>query len=72
MGVGRTGWHIDGSFQERPYSHSLYHIISVPSRGDTGNGMLIHCALHTWVQILSILTKCPFNKILHCSIYTST
>jgi alpha-ketoglutarate-dependent taurine dioxygenase len=35
VGVGRTGWHIDGSFQECPYSHSLYHIISVPSHGDT-------------------------------------
>jgi len=29
--VGRTGWHIDGSFQEAPFSHSIYHIISVPS-----------------------------------------
>lgn len=29
--VGRTGWHIDGSFQEAPFSHSIYHIISVPN-----------------------------------------
>jgi len=29
--VGRTGWHIDGSFQEAPFSHSIYHIISVPT-----------------------------------------
>ena len=28
--VGRTGWHIDGSFQAAPFSHSLYHIISLP------------------------------------------
>jgi len=28
--VGRTGWHIDGSFQEAPFSHSLYHIVNVP------------------------------------------
>lgn len=44
-GVGRTGWHIDGSFQECPYSHSLYHIVSVPSRGDTGtqSGMGVIC-----------------------------
>jgi len=33
--VGRTGWHIDGSFQMQPFSHSLYHIISVPQEGTT-------------------------------------
>lgn len=33
--VGRTGWHIDGSFMKKPFSHSLYHIISVPERGST-------------------------------------
>ena len=32
LGVGRTGWHIDGSFQEAPFSHSIYHIIETPSR----------------------------------------
>ena len=37
IGVGRTGWHIDGTFRECPYSHSLYHIHSVPKEGDTGN-----------------------------------
>ncbi len=36
-GVGRTGWHIDGSFQTAPFSYSLYHIVSVPEKGDTGN-----------------------------------
>ena len=41
-GVGRTGWHIDGSFQECPYSHSLYHIISVPTQGDTGTHDQVH------------------------------
>lgn len=34
-GVGRTGWHVDGSFQNCPYSHSIYHIISVPLKGNT-------------------------------------
>nr|XP_053642692.1 alpha-ketoglutarate-dependent sulfate ester dioxygenase-like [Cherax quadricarinatus] len=24
--VGRTGWHIDGSFQEAPFAYSLYHM----------------------------------------------
>lgn len=33
--VGRTGWHIDGSFQQAPFSHSLYHIISLPKAGTT-------------------------------------
>lgn len=35
-GVGRTGWHIDGSFQPAPFSHALYHIVSCPTQGDTG------------------------------------
>jgi len=35
-GVGRTGWHIDGSFQPSPFGYSLYHIVSVPTSGDTG------------------------------------
>ncbi|XP_065906034.1 alpha-ketoglutarate-dependent taurine dioxygenase-like [Dysidea avara] len=34
-GVGRTGWHIDGSFQPAPFGYSLYHIVSVPTSGDT-------------------------------------
>lgn len=34
-GVGRTGWHVDGSFQAAPFSHSLYHIVAAPSRGAT-------------------------------------
>ena len=39
-GVGRTGWHIDGSFQPAPFAYSLYHIINVPDQGDTG--IVIH------------------------------
>ena len=35
-GVGRTGWHIDGSFQSAPFGYSLYHIVSVPTSGNTG------------------------------------
>ena len=34
-GVGRTGWHVDGSFQAAPFSHALYHIWECPSAGDT-------------------------------------
>lgn len=33
--VGRTGWHIDGSFMAEPFSVAVYHIVSVPSQGDT-------------------------------------
>lgn len=33
--VGRTGWHIDGSFQEAPFAYSLYHMVSVPTNGAT-------------------------------------
>ncbi|EDV22354.1 uncharacterized protein TRIADDRAFT_58876 [Trichoplax adhaerens] len=35
VGVGRTGWHIDGSFQSEPFSHSLYYMHHVPKHGDT-------------------------------------
>lgn len=35
--VGRTGWHIDGSFQPAPFAYSIYHIIETPKKGDTGN-----------------------------------
>lgn len=34
-GVGRTGWHVDGSFQPSPFSHALYHIIHCPTKGAT-------------------------------------
>lgn len=33
--VGRTGWHIDGSFMEKPFGFSLYHMVSVPKQGNT-------------------------------------
>ena len=34
-GVGRTGWHVDGSFQPTPFAYSTYHIIECPQRGAT-------------------------------------
>ncbi|XP_072173336.1 (3R)-3-[(carboxymethyl)amino]fatty acid oxygenase/decarboxylase-like [Diadema setosum] len=34
-GVGRTGWHIDGSFQPAPFGYSLYYMHAVPLKGDT-------------------------------------
>jgi alpha-ketoglutarate-dependent taurine dioxygenase len=32
-GVGRTGWHIDGSFRREPYGYSVYHMAAVPHTG---------------------------------------
>ena len=34
--VGRTGWHIDGSFMSEPFDFALYHMVSVPKEGSTG------------------------------------
>ncbi|XP_050420728.1 putative dioxygenase Mb0100 isoform X2 [Adelges cooleyi] len=34
-GVGRSGWHIDGTFQPAPFAYSLYHMASVPKEGAT-------------------------------------
>ncbi|XP_072032131.1 alpha-ketoglutarate-dependent taurine dioxygenase-like [Amphiura filiformis] len=34
-GVGRTGWHIDGSFQESPFAYSLYYMENIPKDGPT-------------------------------------
>uniref|UniRef100_A0A1B6C9E7 TauD/TfdA-like domain-containing protein n=1 Tax=Clastoptera arizonana TaxID=38151 RepID=A0A1B6C9E7_9HEMI len=34
-GVGRTGWHIDGTFQSAPFAYALYHMVSVPKEGST-------------------------------------
>lgn len=33
--VGRTGWHVDGSFQPAPFAYSIYHIVEVPRKGNT-------------------------------------
>ena len=35
IGIGED-WHIDGTFRDAPHSHSLYHIQSVSTDGDTG------------------------------------
>ncbi len=34
-GVGRTGWHIDGSFMAKPFAYSTYHIVSCPTQAGT-------------------------------------
>jgi alpha-ketoglutarate-dependent taurine dioxygenase len=33
--IGTTGWHIDGTYHEKPYSHSIYHIVECPTDGAT-------------------------------------
>jgi hypothetical protein len=33
--VGHTGCRIDGSFRAAPFAYSLYHMVSVPMKGDT-------------------------------------
>ncbi|KAL6780035.1 hypothetical protein ACKKBF_B14675 [Auxenochlorella protothecoides x Auxenochlorella symbiontica] len=54
IGVGREGWHIDGSFQPAPFSHSLYHIIDVPSRGAT-----------RFVALTELLSSLPVDQLAH-------
>ena len=50
VGIGRTGWHIDGSFLDCPGSHSIYCILSAPHEGSTGRPMHAFC----FPQILHI------------------
>ncbi|RZF38542.1 hypothetical protein LSTR_LSTR006137 [Laodelphax striatellus] len=53
-GVGRTGWHIDGSFQPAPFPYSLYHMVSVPKRGATAFAPL--------TELVESLPKETFSK----------
>lgn len=54
--VGRTGWHIDGSFQPAPFAYSIYHIVSVADKGDTGKSackpLKIAILIRPWVKQL--------------------
>jgi alpha-ketoglutarate-dependent taurine dioxygenase len=58
--VGRTGWHIDGSFQEKPFSHALYHIIGCPTDGAT-----------VFAPLTDIVESLPAEKRCWCRFYTS-
>lgn len=51
--VGRTGWHIDGSFMTEPFKFSLYHMVAVPKSGDTGK----QSCQHRVVVLLFFLKK---------------
>ena len=61
-GVGRTGWHIDGSFQVAPFSYSLYHIVSVPSDGDT-----VFAPLHEIIHSLPDEQRARWERLFMCS-----
>ncbi len=61
-GVGRTGWHIDGSFMAKPFAYSTYHIVSCPTQA--GTSLAFYCfsptAYHT------VPTSCT-----SCCLYTT-
>ncbi|KAL4450231.1 hypothetical protein ABPG77_010900 [Micractinium sp. CCAP 211/92] len=57
-GVGRTGWHVDGSFQRAPFSHAIYHIWSCPSQGDT-----VFAPLHEIVNSLSPQQRARWDRL---------
>jgi len=61
-GVGRTGWHIDGSFQARPFSHSLYHMVETPRRGAT-----VFCNLTQVVERLGPERRDFWERLWMCS-----
>ncbi len=35
-GIGRSGWHMDGSHQLAPFAIAIYHMYRVVEKGDTG------------------------------------
>ena len=35
-GIGRSGWHIDGTHQPAPFAIAIYHMYRVVEKGDTG------------------------------------
>lgn len=61
-GVGRTGWHVDGSFQRSPFAYSLYHIISVPRAGDT-----VFAPLHEIINSLPPQQRARWERLWMCS-----
>ena len=58
-GIGRTGWHMDGSHQLAPFAIAIYHMYHVPKKGDTGRSGLkvnfIITGLHCFRYFLYIL-----------------
>lgn len=60
--VGRTGWHIDGSFMEKPFSFALYHMVAVPQIGNTGTHLSF---LSVVISIQIILNAYAHDYSLH-------
>ena len=58
---GVSGFHIDGMFMEKPNSHSIYHIIEVPTKGTTGRPSQ---NIFTFIFVLTILQKRSAKKSL--------
>ncbi|XP_066991332.2 alpha-ketoglutarate-dependent taurine dioxygenase [Anabrus simplex] len=61
-GVGRTGWHIDGSFQQEPFCYSLYHIVSVPREGNT-----VFAPLTELIESLDDEKRTRWERLWMCS-----
>lgn len=61
-GVGRTGWHVDGSFQQAPFGYALYHIVHVPDQGDT-----VFLPLYEFVDSLDDYQKRRWERLSMCS-----
>nr|KAG5687571.1 hypothetical protein BaRGS_022875 [Batillaria attramentaria] len=57
-GVGRSGWHMDGGFYEKPYSITLYHMVAVPTAGDTA-----FVPLKEVVESLSNETRARWDRL---------
>ncbi|XP_045157201.1 alpha-ketoglutarate-dependent taurine dioxygenase-like [Mercenaria mercenaria] len=56
--VGRTGWHIDGSFMEKPFAFSIYHMVSVPKLGNTD-----FVPLKELIESLSVDTRARWERL---------
>lgn len=62
LGVGRTGWHIDGTFQKAPYAYSLYYMASVPKQGAT-----VFAPLTEIIEGLSPEKYAEWDRLWMCS-----
>ncbi|XP_014779075.1 3-((Z)-2-isocyanoethenyl)-1H-indole synthase [Octopus bimaculoides] len=56
--VGRTGWHIDGSFMQQPFKFSFYYIASAPMAGGTA-----FVSLHDVIENLSKEKRESWEKL---------
>jgi len=59
-GVGVAGWHNDGLVFQKPFAHSIYHMVSVPS---VGGGCTQFADLHQALSGLSATEKEEWNRV---------